>query len=351
MNNPIEWRRVFTNGKIVGENVPIETYLAQPEGVKRGHPGFQMRSGELGDFMSCPRRWIFRNEDGDSESTKAQTWGSLIDTLLTMPHELGKRFILTPETYPCEPSKKDPRTEKPWSGNSTWCKEWLADKEEAGYNVIKPHLLADAKMAVERLKSDPEIASLIKGAKFQVMVTVEYVDRDTKLVIPVKTLIDIVPPLDGPHGKSIANLKTCASASHYAWEKAVVEHGYDIQGALEFDTYLCATGEDRTDYLHPIQENTSPFEPGRRTLPQGETGFLFLGRDKYLGALMRYCQCLKAGVWPGFDDPDPGRTHANNGWTPAEPKPYMLTQQRGPVGEMTFAPIHQTPDNGQGITP
>lgn len=354
MTNPMagEWRNPLSNGRIAGENVPIERYLAQPDGVKRGDARFVMRSGELRDFMSCPRRWIFRPVEGDAESTKAQTWGSLVDCLLTMPHELETRFTLTPATYPCEPSKKDPRTEKPWSGNSTWCKDWLAQKEDEGFTVIKPHTLADARMAAARLRSDSQIASLIKDARFQVMVEAEYKDLATGIVVPVKTLIDIVPAIDGAHGKSIANLKTCASAAHHVWNKAVFEHGYDMQAGLEMDTYLCASGEDRTDYLHPIQESAPPFEPGRRTMP--DAGFLFIGRDRYLAALIRYCQCLKAGEWPGFDDPDPGQTHPNNGWTPAEAKPYMLTSYRAPAGETVAEYLKNNPetrDDGHGITP
>lgn len=329
MSFSLEWRQVFSNGKIVGDNIPIEQYLAQPDGVKRGNPHFQMRSGELRDFMSCPRRWIFRAADGDDESTRAQTWGSLIDTMLTMPHELKTRFTLTPAFYPCEPTKRDPRIEKPWNMNASYCKVWVDDMESKGFTVIKPNMLADAKLAVARLWSDPEIASLVKGAKFQVMVTADYVDRDTKIVVPLKTLIDIVPPLDGPHAKVIANLKTCASASHHSWDKSVVEKGYDLQAALEFDTYLCATGEDRTDYYHPIQESVAPFEPGRRSLPIGtgpDSGLLSLGRDKYLAALQRYCRCLQAQEWPGFDDPDPGQTRAS-AWTPAEMRSWMILEQ------------------------
>jgi hypothetical protein len=82
------------------------------------------------------------------------------------------------------------------------------------------------------------------------------------------------------------------------------------------DVYNAATGENRVEWLHVIQENTFPWQPGRRYL---SVEFIKEGRAAYYDALRLYCQCLKNNTWPSWDDSSP-----YNGWTLIEPKPWML---------------------------
>jgi hypothetical protein len=149
------------------------------------------------------------------------------------------------------------------------------------------------------------------------MVIGEYHDEETGIMVPLKSLIDIVPSASSDNAKALADLKTCVSASPPAWTKAVSDHDYDAQSALYLDLFNAATGQERVEFLHVLQESYAPWQPGKRML---SAEFIELGRVKYLDALKRYCQCLAANSWPGYET---GKM-VLNGWQLTEPLAYMV---------------------------
>jgi hypothetical protein len=149
------------------------------------------------------------------------------------------------------------------------------------------------------------------------MATASYQDAETGIVVPLRILIDLLPAVDSDYGKAIADLKTCGSAAVRPWNRAVFDHGYYIQSALYLDVWTLATGEDRTDFLHIVQESYTPYQTEKRML---SAEFIELGRAKYVEALQKYCQCLKTGVWPGYE----GSRLDWRGWQLTEPEPWMV---------------------------
>lgn len=235
----------FTQSKVISENVSYAEYAMQT--CERGDRGFVMSRGELMLFAECPHRWRAGFFQGD---TKATEWGSLIDCLALQPARFDDLFAVAPETYP------DSKTgeKKDWNWNATFCKEWR--KEQGGRRVIKSDAFKSAQTAVKRLHAIPQVCELLTNSKKQVMATAVYVDRETGLSIPVRTLSDSIPNAS----KSLVDLKTAASANPHTWGRAVFEHDYDAQAALNLDVYVAATGEDRCDFIHIVQENFEPYE-------------------------------------------------------------------------------------------
>jgi hypothetical protein len=307
----------FTNAKIVSANTPTKAYLEFHADAKRGDPVFVMSRGELVEFDRCPRRWLAGIE---SDETKSTEWGTLIDGLVLAPGRFKEDFVITPATYPATPKRKDdPPEQKPWNRNATYCAEW--EENQIGKTIISNKLYGSAMTAVKRFKEDPEICKLIGCSQTQVFATAEYHDVGTKLVVPVKILLDLVPGDGSEFRNVLADLKTCASAAPFAWAKAVFEHSYHWQAAMYMDVYNAALPEaERQDFFHVLQENYPPYETGRRLLT---SEFVELGRAKYRNALVRYCQCLKNKVWPGYDDDVPRHWQ---GWQFTEPISWMLSQ-------------------------
>ena len=298
----------LTNAKIVGDGIEPDTY--HKTAGERGKPDFIMSRGNLVEFDRCPSRWINGYE---SEETKASEWGSLIDALALDGHNFDAKFAVIPETYPATKTGEP----KEWNWNATYCKEWR--DAQGGKQVVKHETHQQAQNAIKFLFGDPQIGELIKFSKHQVMVMGEYRDEETGLIIPLKALLDLVPDLKHPQfGKCLADLKTCNSAAIYPWTKSVFDHSYHVQAALYLDLYTATTGEDRTDWLHVLQESFPPWQVGKRLL---SAEFVELGRLKYVSALRRYCQCLKAGQWPGYED---GQRRVLDGWSVVEPAPYMV---------------------------
>jgi hypothetical protein len=306
---------LFQNAEIIGKGIDYAEYAKQT--TTRGEPGYVLSRGDLMEFAKCPRRW--RLGYADDDDTKSTEWGQLLEIILLDKAHIFKRIAVTPLEYPAKPAKKgDPIEDKPWNWNATYCKDWR-EKQGDKLVVAQKHF-TEAEDAVQRLMDDKCIASLISASDSQVMVTGEYHDDATALVVPCRGLIDLHP--SDPKSNfddALADLKTCASAEPRPWARAVFQRGYHVQAALYLDLFNCATGEDRREFLHVLQENVKPFETARRSL---SAEFISIGRDFYRNALVRYCQCLKSGTWPGYDDESSAFP-----WQVVDVEPWMVMSQ------------------------
>jgi hypothetical protein len=305
----ISLKNPFSNAKVIGSGIAAEVYRRNTE--KRGSKEFPMSRGHLMEFNRCPHRWLMGYE---SDETKASEWGTLIDALVLSPDAFESDFAITPETY-----TNDKGEEKPWNWNANACKSWRDQRD--GQTVVKSDVFAKASNAVRVLMADQQVAALVACSEKQVMVIAEYFDEETRLNIPVKGLIDLVPQPKSAFGKALADLKTCNTASPFPWTRAVFEHGYHVQAAFYLDMYVTATGEDRIEFLHVLQESYAPWEVGKRILSEE---FIQLGRLQYLTALKRYCRCLVDNHWPGYDDE--GRMILN-GWNLTSPEAWMIGKE------------------------
>ena len=295
----------FTDAKVVGHDIDPEDYHRRDPSIPRGHPQFVMSRSELVEFNRCPHRWIAGFE---SDESKATEWGSLVDCLVLTPDQFDTRFAVCPETYP------DSKTgeAKPWTFAANFCKEWR--KEHEGKQIVKADTHQQAENAVKFAFGQPDIAALIKCSRKQVMVVGDYQDEATGLVVSVKALLDLVPDKDDERfGKVLSDLKTTTCGAEGAWTKKVWDMGYHVQSAFFTDLYCAASGEDRTDFWHVVQESMPPWETVLWPL---SADFVEIGRVQYQAALARYCECLKANAWPGY----------STGGKWINPLPWMINQ-------------------------
>lgn len=332
----------FQNCKIIGPNTPVGYYTQQE--AERGDKEFVMSRGALMEFFKCPRRWL---DGAPKDETKSTAWGSLIDCLALTSHAFNDQYAVAPLTYPAKPEKKgDPIVQKPWNRNATYCKEWEAAK--GGKTILKEEEYYEAQVAVTRLKSDSLISSFLSHSKRQVMITADYVDRATDIAVPVKILIDLVPNEESEFGHGLGDLKTTESAEADDWTNSVFYFDYDVQSALYLDVFNAATGEERADFYHCVQENKPPYMTGRKLM---RTAFIDLGRETYTAALKAYCRCLATGEWPDYD------SHSRNnfkGWSGVEPKAWMVGKRQSVMfesGIIETKPTQPTEPDEVGIIP
>ena len=304
---------MIQNAKIVGTGITPEVYTRQEPGVERGDPMFVMSRGELMAFAACPHKWM--KVGSGFEGSAASDWGSAIDCLLLTPSEWDARFAVKPETY-LDSKTGEP---KPFTMSSNWCKKWA---EEQGEKTLVKHDEYEEMQSAIAALGDTDVSRFLPKAQKQVMAVAEWADKATGLVVPIKVLLDLVPAKDDPEfGKVILDLKTTTNASEKAWCDKVDRENYDAQGALFFDVYRSATGEDRCEFWHIVQETDAPYEVAiwrfGTGMEGGEPGFLDLGRIKYESALERYCQCLSTGKWYGYTGPT---------LRYLQPKPWMMNR-------------------------
>lgn len=289
---------MITSAKIIGSGISYAVYSRQGEGVKKGDPAFIMSRSELAEFLICPEKWLL--SPSTDEGTKATDFGRLAECLEMNPQDFDKLFEVHPETYPCEPTTRDPRSEKPWTVRADHCKEWEEQRARDGITVISPKVMAESGVAVKAAKAHAPRAELVAISKKQVMVVGVWKDKATQLLIPVRALLDLVPDASHPvWGKTLADSKTARNGNPDTFGRVVDESGYDVQAALSMDLYCKATGEDRQDWVLPLQENTPPFHVVK-PMPQLTAEFIEFGRCKYTIALREYAQCLATGRWPSY---------------------------------------------------
>jgi hypothetical protein len=295
----------FTNAKIIGQDVKNADYIRTD--LKRGDLAYPMSRSELCLFAECPLKWIggYRNK-----ASAEMLWGSLVDWLALTPDDFSREWAIQPETYPAAKGEI-----KPWSNNATYCRQWR--KEQAGKRITDAETLREVETAVHTLKAS--FNAILSDCKRQVLVTAEYHDERTDITIPVKGLIDIVP--NGEFARSLMDLKTLRSAKLRDWQRGVFEFGYHIQAAMYLDLWNAATGEQRDEFRHLLQENEWPYVTARRYL---SVEFLDLGRTKYQNALSDYCRCLKTGIWPDYDTAESNLVMQIDGWTITQPETWMI---------------------------
>lgn len=292
-----ETQNPFKTGTLIKADCPIQEYL-NSKGGRDGEPRILSRS-DLCQIAVCPSRW-HNGYQPEDRRTPSIEFGSLLDCLLLQPHKLGEYYKLAPKTYTNAKGK-----EAAWTWRSSTCRFWRDAVEAKGMLACSEEDMKEASNAVEAVMFHPlhgeQITRLVTNSTHQVFCIAEYHDRETGIVVPVKCLTDIVPNPDDPDfGKSLFDLKTAVSAHPRAWQRAVFDGDYHIQGALNLDIYCAATGEDRQDFRHLIIENFAPWEMARRFLSME---FIEIGRWKVIQALRTYCQALQTGEWPSYTNP------------------------------------------------
>jgi hypothetical protein len=277
----------FQNCKIRGIGVnPISYHGDKP--FERGNPAYVISPSTLREIGHCPARWLAGYEPPPSE---AKEWGSLLDCLVLTPGDFDARYAVRPLTFP--DAKGQPST----SGNTTACKAWVAEQEEAGREIVKADDLAEVKKAIAKIHADDILHRFLQASDKQVWVVGEWLDEKTGLVIPCQCLIDLVPRKDSEFAQSAGDLKSTRSAAPFVFESFSRQRGYHVQAAFDLDILNAATGEERDTWCFVLSENYPPYQTGRMIC---ELVKVNIGRQLYRLHLGRYAQCLKTGVWPDY---------------------------------------------------
>lgn len=276
--------------------VDPKSYHSIDAKIARGNPMKTMSQSELKKFAPCPHRWFSGH---DEEETDAMRDGALVDIIILTPERFEKEYAIAPEVYPCEPTKKDPRTEKPWNWNATFCADWKELQEAKGLSVVKSGHAADAWKAREVFMSNERLKAFHEGSRKQVQVNVVWEDDETGIVVPIKCLIDLVPDAGTEFDNMLADFKRTNDAEYRKWARTVHSYQLHLQGAFYLDAYNAATGEKRNRFDHHIQEQVNPWEVTHRELSHE---FIALGRTSYKSALANYSRALKTGNFYGYDN-------------------------------------------------
>lgn len=338
----------FQNCKIAGVNVSPREYHALKEKHPRGSPEFVMSPSSINAFAFNPSRWKRGWSPPDSA---AKRWGNLLDCRTLTPELFAASYAVEPETYTetgmkcpacgsitdskscreCKETRIPVPVSKPWRYGAKITDLWKQKQTDAGLIVTSPADMLKCDAAIKRLfevvDGDDTVQRWYDASDRQVLVTGQWHDEETGLIVPLSCLLDFAPRKDSEFSDSLGDLKAVMSGNELKFKRQAFGFGWHRQGAFDMDMFNAATGEQRTTWAFIIQENFDPWEPNRAIYGQdnemGQPGFLTLGREKqfggYKGILELYCKCLKTGKWPGYNATD----ETVQGWCVLRPDVFM----------------------------
>lgn len=318
---------MLTNAQRLAQNVAPREYHAQT--ARRGEPAFAMSPSQLKEFGKCPARWINGYNPPGSD---AKAWGSLLDACLLTPEHVSEHYAVKPATY------QDSKTgePKPWNANAKFCRDWA--NWQGGREIISAGELNRADEAVAAMLKDEVSKAFLDASDRQVLVTGQWHDEETGLIVPVRCLLDLVPRPDTEFYKCAGDLKTTRNAALIPFQRQVYQYGWHVQAAFDLDLLVAATGEDRCEWVFLVQESFAPWQSAKRLL---SVDFIEMGRVEYRRLLKLYCRCLAAGIWPDYDAHDEA---IQGGWSLVAPEPWMGS-------ELMFAPRLELPEESPAPQP
>jgi hypothetical protein len=280
--------RVYLGGKItdagVYRSVPIETYH-RDTGL---FDGFSISSSGLRQVLDRPSLyWGFspyNPKPFEQEEKKALEFGKAAHMLLLGEDTFARRYSLRPDTYPDEKGAT-----KPWSGNSNWCKTWLANQAKAGRTVITETEIGHIRQIATALEHKAAIRLGIMNGRIERSIFVPHGD------IWLKSRPDVVPNDSG----DFVDLKTAASVDDESLSKAVYNNGYFVQAGLLRMIVREVLGSDAfSSFTFVFVEKMPPYDVRIMQLKDED---IDLGERQARRAIDIVNECLKRKQWPGYD--------------------------------------------------
>jgi hypothetical protein len=233
-------------------------------------------------WLSKSRLWELKSSslykwryyDKPIKPTAAMSYGTIIDTMITTPDELGEIIAYNP--YP------DFRTKA--------AQEFRDSAIAAGKIIVSADEMDRANRAVDALKADPIAGPVIESSAKQVVLLNQIKG------INFKGLVDLVPS----NSRCLYDLKTTANLTIKGIESATSDFGYHVQAAIYLKLWnLCFPDDKRDRFRFIWQSSEAPHEVAVSELP---TSDIEAGAEWASYQIDRLIRATDSGVWPNMFD-------------------------------------------------
>lgn len=219
--------------------------------------------------------WHWFNQPEDPP-TPAKLFGNLVHTLVLEPTQYEERFVVG-----LDHDRKSKANKAAWA-------EFEASNE--GKKIITAAQLSEAQSMAEAVRKHPRASLVLSGGVAEQ--TILWTDPDTGA--ECKGRFDYANTTYG----LLSDLKTTTDARWDKFAKDVYNYDYYVQGAFYLDGYNAANGTNYEEFILIAVEKEAPYELICHTL---DADALALGRMFYKPLLEKYVECVKSGVWHGYD--------------------------------------------------
>jgi hypothetical protein len=195
----------------------------------------------------------------------------------------SKEFIIRPDEI------EDPKTGemKPWHGNRTVCKEWLADAAAAKRSVLSGEMVENIKGASVEISKHALAPQFLRGKTERTLVW-----RDKETGIWVKARPDSIPTDD----LDICDLKSTISVQRRDLVRTLDDYAYHQQAALVRTACREVLGLEMSTFTLLFFEKTNPWAVRDVRLKDSD---LDRGERQNRAALQMFWRCLRTKEWPG----------------------------------------------------
>lgn len=201
----------------------------------------------------------------------AAAWGSVVDCLITTPHELDEIAMFHDfDSF---------RTKE--------AREYRDDAKESGKILMHVDKLEDAKKAAQKIADNKHAARLLDNSRKQVVLIGE------SHGIQCKALVDVVP--DGPF---LCDIKTTGKWTREDLEKTQMSLGYHVQSGIYLHLWNQNFPDDQRKRWRIIwQQSEAPYEVTVTEMPTAE---IAAGQEWAADQIEKLANATKSGHWPGI---------------------------------------------------
>ncbi len=235
----------------------------------------------LMDFAVTPHNYWAKHLNPDrpkKDATPAMLFGTAFHTLILEPKVFDAEYIMLPEAVKLKDvGRKDYDAYKN-----------IVEYIEKGNKKVLTAIEWNNLMAMKaRLESNEQAMNLIRDSRIEN--SFFWKDEDSGLM--VKARPDIL------HPNMIVDLKTCADASPRACQRAMIEGGYHLQGAMIREA-VSVLEANRIDVLINICIETK--YPYNMSINIIEKEAIDAGHDKFKRLLVELRHCLDNSEFPDY---------------------------------------------------
>jgi len=247
------------------------------------------------------------------ETTEDQIIGTIVHSLLLTPNEPLPGIRVIPDKYPAPADSSLVKAKKvaagdlvDWSGNATYCKEWMRTCVAEGFVPVKDEGRQNILRTAEALSQDACFREWIQESDTEVSCYQERFPKYPNSLLRCR--IDIVPS-----NNYLADVKTIFDASDATLQSKWADH-WAMQAAYYLDLWNALNPDDQRSGFRffVVEKGTADIRYSDMTSEMYRYGHV-----RYMARLLPVLQAMETGVWPGW------------GKTPflAQLKPWMMAKE------------------------
>lgn len=224
------------------------------------------------------------NPDREPPESKPHfSLGKAVHHLAAGEKDFREHFVVRPAEYDSWRTKK--------------AKEWRAQAEKDGKNVLIPDDIAVIRGIAKSLENHPTImAGILEGLiEHSIFWRRAFIVEGKRVVVWCKARPDVLTIA----ASIVVDLKTTADASAQKVRRSIADLSYHIQLGMVHDGILATTGRVLTDHILPFVETKRPYAINIKPLSPLAIEY---GRRQLERGLGKFARAVGTDCWDGYED-------------------------------------------------